>query len=193
MTTTPKPRGWLWHSLWLLPLLFVEALFVFALLAEGAYNDYTKTYSFPEAVVMVSKVPLAYGVSKPAIMFVPLTLAASAAAQWLLHKQLSRRQVLGLALGRMAAGLVVYFPMSLFAPLYGPVVVAEMLVGTSGETYAESMPIVGAVGLWFWYQVALLIRDWCNRREKTNGCPACSYDRQGLTMSAKCPECGSVP
>ena len=31
------------------------------------------------------------------------------------------------------------------------------------------------------------------RRARLNLCPKCNYDRTGLAMGAKCPECGAVP
>jgi hypothetical protein len=31
------------------------------------------------------------------------------------------------------------------------------------------------------------------KRARAGRCPACNYDRHGLTADAKCPECGAVP
>src|SRR5258705_10126097 len=101
MRTRPTPRGWLWHVLWFLPLVLIEAILVFGLLAEDGYHDYTKTYSLFEAVENASKVPLSNALSKLGIAFVPLTLIAFIVAEWRVRKTRSRRSVVAIGLMRL--------------------------------------------------------------------------------------------
>ena len=56
------------------------------------------------------------------------------------------------------------------------------------ETPLWIPPVVsGAIWLWVW-----VVDSRARRRAPLNLCPKCNYDRTGLAIGAKCPECGQA-
>lgn len=191
MRTRLRPRGLFWHVTWATPLAVLHLFYLFGLFAEGGYNDFTKTYTLADAIVMASKVPLSYAVSSPKILFIPFSLAATAVAGVLLRKRLSRAKVAVVGIARLIAStLVPFFGVAFVLPFLAPQFTFDILKGTTGETYSDGLPTAAAVGWWVWYQMALLWRDIRNRYPDDYGCEKCGYSLVGTPAESPCPECG---
>ena len=65
---------------------------------------------------------------------------------------------------------------------------------SDADSFTVWMPLWIPVAMtWFATVVAWRLDTLARRRAKLNLCPKCNYDRTGLAIGAKCPECGAAP
>lgn len=189
--TVARKRSVGWHVWWSLPIVPIAFFFMFTVLAQSGYNDFTKTYSFIEALEMAWAVPLSRMTTRPVFYLLPFVLIVHVLGVMALRRRMSTRRFYVLAAARLV--LATGLPLTFLSLLMAVLVIPEMLTGTTGETYSDGFPIAGAVGLWTIYQLVILARDALNRVPIIDECVACRYPRIGLAAGALCPECGKEP
>jgi hypothetical protein len=193
--TDPRPRSWFYHVLWALPLLPIQMIFVFGLYTGAAGFPYTKQITLLEAIKGCARASLSSAIQEGRkdglVLFLPFTIAASVLAGFVLRRRLRLRTVLLIGLARAILGLA--YPAGLGAPVLAvlcPVILLQ-LPTADGEYFSESWLSLAAIGLWVWYQAALLARNVFDRVSLDRSCTSCGYDLTGLSRGVKCPECGA--
>lgn len=184
-----RKRGVLWRLAWVLPLAPIYGLFVLGLFASATGWPYPARVSIDKAIEGARGVSWARmrveWASEPLVLLFPFTtLLAMVVCEVVRPRLRTRRGAAWLSVVRLVAAV----PMGCIGGAVLTPLLLLVLISPDGEFWAEGMGARAAMGFWFWYALAIGVRDVLNRRVELGRCEGCGYDVKGI--DGRCPECG---
>jgi hypothetical protein len=179
---------------WTVPFVLIELCLVLGLSLESAGFGYPEPVSPIRAVSALFRPSGLAALRRPETLFLPITVVAVLAGALVLRRRLPGWAVLATASFRfvvvVVAALLLFARDALVSPLMAPIGTV-LFPGADGEFYSEGWPVIVAIGWWFWFALALGVRDVLNRRVPPGECPRCGYPITAASgRSPRCSKCG---